>query len=67
MLPCIVRNGLKGNVMITGKTFDDAMPAVSLTPIETAQVLTYISNSFGNKLGLITGDEVGIDLDKCGN
>ncbi|MFD2146934.1 hypothetical protein [Mucilaginibacter antarcticus] len=41
------------------------MPAVDLAPIEIAQVLTYITNSFGNNLGLITGQDVEVDLKAC--
>lgn len=64
-LPCIVQNGLKGKITIAGKDFDGAMPAAGLTPIEIAQVVTYVGNSFGNKLGVVTGDDVGVALAKC--
>jgi mono/diheme cytochrome c family protein len=62
-LPCIIQNGLKGKIKIAGKDFDGAMPAADLSPIEIAQVATYITNSFGNKLGVITGDDV--DAAQC--
>jgi mono/diheme cytochrome c family protein len=64
-LPCIIQNGLKGKITITGKDFDGTMPAAGLTPIEIAQVVTYVGNSFGNKLGVVTGDDVGVALGKC--
>jgi mono/diheme cytochrome c family protein len=64
-LPCIIQNGLKGKISIAGKDFDGAMPAAGLTPIEIAQVVTYVGNSFGNKLGVVTGDDVGVALGKC--
>jgi mono/diheme cytochrome c family protein len=64
-LPCIVQNGLKGKIIIAGKNFDGAMPAPGLTPIEIAQVVTYVGNSFENKLGVVTGDDVGVALSKC--
>jgi len=41
------------------------MPVTDLPPIEIAQVLTYIKNSFGNKQGLVTAEQVNKDLQDC--
>src|ERR1700712_3730230 len=59
ILPCIIQNGLKAPVKISGRIFNGAMPAAGLTPIEIAQVITYVGNSFGNKLGVVTNEDVG--------
>jgi mono/diheme cytochrome c family protein len=64
-LACSIKSGLKGPVVIKTKAFDDAMPANDLSPIEIAQVLTYVGNSFGNKLNTINEQEVQTDLAKC--
>ena len=64
-LPCYIKNGLKGQVTIKGKTFEDAMPANDLSPVEIAQVLTYIGNSFGNKLNTIDEQSVQKNLAVC--
>jgi mono/diheme cytochrome c family protein len=64
-LACYLRSGLTGNITIHGKTFDDKMPASDLAPMEMAQVLTYVTNSFGNKLGVIAIDQVNADLKNC--
>lgn len=64
-IACYLENGLKGKITIHNKEFDSQMPATSLSPIEIAQVLTYVANSFGNKAGLITNDEVEKDLKVC--
>jgi mono/diheme cytochrome c family protein len=64
-LACFVKYGLKGQIAIKGKTFDDAMPANDLSPIETAQVLTYVGNSFGNKLNTLNLQQIERDLAKC--
>lgn len=67
-LACNIKYGLKGKLTIAGKAFDGSMPTeADLTPIEIAQAITYISNSFGNKQGTITVDQVNDDLSKCGN
>lgn len=65
-LPCIVKNGSSSSFEIHGKTFDTKMPAnPQLTPIETAYVLTYLGNSFGNKMGIFTLEEVQKALAVC--
>jgi mono/diheme cytochrome c family protein len=64
-LACSIKSGLKGPIVIKGKTFDDAMPANDLSPLEIAQVLTYIGNSFGNKLNTIDEQQIQVDLAKC--
>src|SRR5437868_901157 len=64
-LACYIKNGLKGQITIKGKTFDDAMPANDLSPVEIAQVLTYIGNSFGNKLNTIDEQSVQKGLASC--
>ena len=52
--------------ILARRVFNGSMPSVTLTPIEIAQVITYVGNTFGNKLGLVSDDEVGVDLGKCG-
>jgi len=65
-LPCFVRNGLKDTIVVAGKKFSGIMPAqISLSPIEIAEVLTYITNSFGNKMGLVDAAMVERDLQGC--
>jgi mono/diheme cytochrome c family protein len=65
VLACIIKNGLKGKISINGKQFESEMPAADLSPIETAQVITYITNSFGNKAGLTNLDAAAADLQRC--
>ena len=64
-LACLVRYGLKKNITILKKSYDSEMPPNDLAPIQIANVLTYITNSFGNKMGTTTSAQVGIDLTKC--
>jgi mono/diheme cytochrome c family protein len=64
-LPCIIQNGVNGKITISNKTFEGQMPATGLAPIEIAQAITFIGNSFGNKLGTITADNVGVNLEVC--
>jgi mono/diheme cytochrome c family protein len=64
-LACLVKYGLKKNITILKRSYDSEMPSNDLAPIQIANVLTYITNSFGNKMGAITLAQVGIDLAKC--
>jgi mono/diheme cytochrome c family protein len=64
-LACLVKYGLKKNVTILKRSYDSEMPPNDLAPIQIANVLTYITNSFGNKMGTTTSAQVGTDLTKC--
>jgi mono/diheme cytochrome c family protein len=64
-LACQLKNGLIGKIIISNATFDDKMPATDLSPIEMAQVITYVTNSFGNKQGIFTDDQVQTALNNC--
>lgn len=65
MLACYLQNGLKGKIQVDKREFDSQMPAATLSNIEMAQVITYITNSFGNQGGLVTNDHVAHDLKGC--
>jgi len=65
LLPCLVKNGLRGKITINKREFAEKMPANDLAPIEIANVLTYVANSFGNKRGTIDVTQVGTDLNNC--
>ncbi|MGF7073099.1 c-type cytochrome [Mucilaginibacter sp. 3215] len=64
-LACIIKNGLKGKITVADRPFDDEMQADDISPIEIAKVLTYITNSFGNKMGTVTLQQVQNDLKNC--
>jgi mono/diheme cytochrome c family protein len=65
MLACFIKTGLKGKIIIINKSFEDEMPPNDLSPLEIAQVLTYVANSFGNKIGTVNTEQVNTDLAKC--
>jgi mono/diheme cytochrome c family protein len=64
-LPCIVKNGFSDTITINQKKFAEKMPAVELSPVEIAGVLTYVTNSFGGKGGTVTTQRVEKNLGKC--
>jgi len=62
---CSIKNGLKGEIMVNGISYDQPMPAAGLTDLEIAEIITYINNAWGNKGGLSHVNEVSKALAKC--
>lgn len=50
----IIRNGKEGEIIVNGKAYKNAMLPVELTDEETADVMNYILNSWGNEGGTVT-------------
>jgi cytochrome c551 len=55
----VMRNGQKGEIVVNGQTYNQAMPAnPQLKPLEIAQIATYLYNIWGMKEGVISSAEV---------
>jgi nitrite reductase (NO-forming) len=54
----VVAHGLEGQIKVNGKVYNSTMPKLKLTDEEIANVMTYVYNSWGNKGGEITPDQV---------
>lgn len=54
----VVLHGLKGPIKVNGQAFDSIMPAMRLSDEDTANVLTYVLNSWDNQGGIVTPNEV---------
>lgn len=55
----IMKNGQKGEITVNGKTYNQDMPASPrLTPLEIAQVSTYLFNIWGMEEGIISSSDV---------
>ncbi len=65
-LPCFIKNGLSASITVNGKAYTEKMPAQpQFTAVELAEVITYVNNSFGNKLGTTETEQVNRDLAGC--
>lgn len=53
-----IKNGSSGVMVVNGETYDNIMPPQGLSDEEIRDVLNYILNSWGNKGGEVTLDEV---------
>ena len=54
----VVLHGLKGPIKVNGQAFDSIMPAMRLSDEDTANVLTYVLNSWDNQGSVVTPNEV---------
>ena len=65
-LACIIKNGLTGKITVNNVSYETNMPANAvLADIDIAQIIVYITNSFGNKQGFYDQKQVGMDLKGC--
>lgn len=63
---CIVKNGLSGEITVAGKTYNRPMPAnPKLTDIEIAEIVTYVTNTWGEKTIYMHTDSVTAALTRC--
>lgn len=52
-LACQIRYGLEKEIQVNGVTFNEKMPGISkLTPLEIAEIITYVNNTWGDQPGL---------------
>ncbi|MBF9254133.1 nitrite reductase, copper-containing [Pontibacter sp. 172403-2] len=54
----VVSNGLEGQIKVNGQLYNSTMPKLQLSDEEVANVLTFVLNSWGNKGGVVTTEEV---------
>ncbi len=65
-LACIIKNGLTGNITVHNMNYETDMPGnPALADIDVAQIIVYISNSFGNNQGFYDQKQVASDLKGC--
>lgn len=53
-----VLKGLNGPITVNGKAYNGAMPPVSISEEQVANVLTYVRNTWGNEGDAVSVDEV---------
>ncbi len=65
-LACIIKNGLAGEIRVAGKTYNRPMPAnPKLTDIEIAEIVTYVTNTWGKETKYMPIDSVTAALTRC--
>lgn len=65
-MACVIRNGLSGEITVAGKTYNRPMPAnPKLSDIEIAEIVTYVTNTWGQESGYMPIDSVSAALSRC--
>lgn len=65
-VPCIIRNGLAGAIVVNGKTFNQPMKAIpQLTDLEIAEITTYVLNNWGRNEGIVDVNATAKLLQAC--
>ncbi len=68
ILACIIKNGLQGEILVNGKSYNQAMPAAlnqNLTPADITNICNYVLSSWDNQYGALTLDDVQKQLKAC--
>jgi mono/diheme cytochrome c family protein len=66
LVPCIIRHGSMGGLVVNGTTFTEPMPGFrNLNEVEISNLINYINTSWGNNLPETSPEEVLNALDKC--
>ncbi|RZL15357.1 MAG: cytochrome c [Pedobacter sp.] len=66
LLSCIIKNGMDSTIVVNGKEYSEKMKGFpEMTDFDIAQVIVYITNSFGNNQGMYNYNRVAIDLQNC--
>lgn len=65
-IACYIKNGLNTEIVVAGQKYQEKMPDfATLANIDIAQIVVYITNSFGNKQGHYTPEQIAADLKNC--
>lgn len=65
-LPCIIRNGLSGEITVNGKLYNTEMSgSPKLTEFEITNVINYINTAWGNKHTIQKHLDVRKALEEC--
>ena len=65
-LPCIIRHGVSGELVVNGQTYNAQMPAnPQLTDVEIANIINYINHAWGNDNGYTSVKTVQEYLTAC--
>ena len=65
-LVCYIKNGMSGKILVDGRVFEEQMPPhEEFTDIDLAQLIVYITNTYGNKQGMYNTGQAAADLKNC--
>lgn len=65
-MACLIRNGMKGEIVVNGKTYNQEMVGFpQLTRYELANIINYINQAWGNDYGTVKVTDIKEELEVC--
>ena len=65
-LTCMIKNGLKGEIIVNGKMYNQPMAALDkLNDVQITNIVNFMYHSWGNNFPDVTLDEVKANLKLC--
>jgi mono/diheme cytochrome c family protein len=64
-ITCIIVNGLQDSIVVNGRSYDQKMDPINLTPIQITNIINYMNQSWGNNLPVKSIEDVKKELDQC--
>lgn len=66
LLPCIIRNGMEGEIVVNGKTYNQPMAGIPEIPEgDIANLINFINMNWGNNGKFMSHEQVIQYLDAC--
>lgn len=63
---CIIRNGMEGEIVVNGKTYNQPMEGIpQLTEFEISNIINYINQAWGNEYGFVKMGNIRTQLENC--
>jgi cytochrome c551 len=65
-IPCLIRYGISGELIVNGKSYNQPMPALPiLSDLEIGEITTYLYNNWGRQRGLISVHDITALSENC--
>lgn len=65
IIPCIIRHGQKGEILVNGIVFNQIMPGEKYTAIQINNMINYINTAWGNDIPSVTIKQTDERLKSC--
>jgi len=65
LLPCLLINGMKGEVTVNGSTYNQDMPGQKYSSVQITNIINYINHAWENDYGVISLPQVETKLLEC--
>lgn len=65
VIPCIIRHGQTGEIVVNGVRYNQEMPGEKYTAIQINNMINYINTSWGNQISIVTITETQKRLENC--